>query len=135
MEIRGQQPSNVAGSVHGPGFSAGEAITESFRLREGSFDGEFHVFAVEWDPGRIAWFVDDELYQIVTTGQVRSLTPLPGATQPEWVFDHPFFMILNLAVGGGYVGDPDGSTEFPATMLVDYVRVYERRPTAPVEGG
>lgn len=126
MEVRGQDPEVVAGSIHGPGYSGGEAITESFALEEGGFDEDFHVFAIEWDPGRIAWFVDGELYQIATTAQVRTQVPLPGATQPEWVFDHPFFLLLNVAVGGSFVGDPDDTTSFPATMLVDYVRVYRR---------
>ncbi len=128
MEVRGQQTALVAGTIHGPGYSGAEGITESYRLPEGGFDDDFHVFAVEWDPGRIMWFVDGVLYHSVTTAQVRTLVPLPGATQPEWVYDHPFFLLLNVAVGGGYVGSPDASTMFPATMLVDYVRVYERTP-------
>lgn len=128
MEARGQATDEVAGSIHGPGYSGGEAITESFTLPDDvpTFDQEFHTFAVEWDPGRIAWFVDDQLYHVATTGQVRNQVPLPGATQPDWVFDHPFFLILNLAVGGTYVGDPDDTTPFPGTLLVDYVRVYDR---------
>jgi beta-glucanase (GH16 family) len=126
MEVRGQAPNVVAGTIHGPGYSGGESITESLVVEDPALDEDFHVFAVEWDPGRIAWFVDDRLYHVATTAQVRSLAPLPGATDPEWVFDHPFFLILNLAVGGGYVGPPDATTPFPATLLVDYVRVYRR---------
>ena len=114
MEYRGQQPSVVHGSLHGPGYSAGEAVTRSYTLPGGRFDTEFHVFAVEWERGTIKWYVDDVLYQQVVSGD------LPGA----WVYDHPFFIILNLAVGGTFVGPPDESTEFPQTLLVDWVRVY-----------
>ena len=75
---------------------------------------------MEWDPGRVAWFVDDVLYSIVTSAQV----PAGG----DWVFDHPFFIILNVAVGGNYVGPPNAATSFPQTMLVDWVRVLARTP-------
>ena len=119
MEYRGQDPNAIAASIHGPGYSGASPITSTFRLPdEGSFADEFHVFRVEWDPGRIAFSVDDEVFNIITTPEV---TP-----RGEWVFDHPFFMLLNLAVGGGYVGDPDETTVFPARMEIDYVRVYER---------
>jgi beta-glucanase (GH16 family) len=119
MEYRGQEPEVVHGSLHGPGYSAGGALTQSFSLNDGSrFDEDFHVFSVEWDLGRIAFFVDGQVYQVLTTRQV------PGSG--EWVYDHPVFLILNVAVGGTFVGDPSDSTMFPQTMLVDYVRVYKR---------
>ena len=118
MEYRGQQPTVVLGSVHGPGYSAGESVTGEFHLQDGRFDSDFHVFAVEWYDGDIIWYVDDKPYHRVRRGDV------PG----PWVFDEPFFMLLNVAVGGGFVGAPDASTTFPQTMLVDWVRVYRRRP-------
>ena len=118
MEFRGQEPNLVAGTIHGPDYSGGDAISAVYSSDAG-FDEDFHVFAVEWDPGRIAWFVDDELYHVASVSQIRGR----GA---EWVFDHPFFLILNLAVGGNYVGSPNTSTPFPAEMLIDYVRVYRR---------
>lgn len=121
MEYRGQVEDLVQGSLHGPGYSGGNPVTDVYELAPGeSFADDFHVFAVEWDPGRIAWWVDGELYQVATGGQLPA-----GAA---WVFEHPFFVILNLAVGGTYVGSPDATTPFPATMLVDWVRVYEREP-------
>ncbi len=121
MEFRGQAPELVHGSIHGPGYSAGEAITSTFRLPDGqTFTEGFHVFAVEWDPGRMVWSVDGEVYQTISTAQVRA--------RGDWVFDHEFFLLLNLAVGGGFVGPVGPTTEFPATMLVDYVRVFERAP-------
>lgn len=117
MELRGQEPSKIAGSIHGPGYSAGEAISESFELLDGRFDTEFHVFAVEWGPDFIDFYVDDRLYS--------QLTPESIPAGSEWVFDKDFFIILNVAVGGTYVGAPSSNSRFPQTMLVDYVRVYQ----------
>jgi beta-glucanase (GH16 family) len=116
MEMRGQAPSTVIGSVHGPGYSGGAAVNASFTLNDGTtFDGAFHVFAIEWEPERIRYFVDDTLYQ--------TLTPSALGERP-WVFDHPFYVLVNLAVGGNFLGPPDDSTVFPQTLLVDYVRVF-----------
>lgn len=114
MELRGQQPNIIHGSVHGPGYSAGEAITASFGFADGRFDTNFHILAVEWFDDKIDFFVDDILYQRITPDDVPGL----------WVFDQPYYIILNLAVGGNYVGFPTDDTPFPQTMLVDYVRVY-----------
>lgn len=121
MEYRGQEPKVVHGSLHGPGYFGGEPITAAFRLKDDkTFDQGFHVFAVEWDPGRIAWLVDGEVFQVVTSADVLA--------RGRWAFGHPFFLLLNVAVGGGFVGPPDGNTVFPASMVVDYVRVYRRTP-------
>ncbi len=114
MEYRGQQPNVIHGSVHGPGYSGGAAITKSYGYANNRFDIDYHLFAVEWGEDFIHYFVDDELYQVIE----------PGDLTGEWVFDHPFFMILNVAVGGDYVGFPTSDTPFPQTMYVDYVRVY-----------
>lgn len=118
MEYRGQQPGLVHGSLHGPGYSGGNARTKAFALPNGArFDQGFHVFAIEWRTNQITWSVDGIPYQV--------LTPANLPTGTRWVFDHPFFVVLNLAVGGNYVGAPDASTVFPQTLLVDYVRVYQ----------
>ncbi len=120
MEYRGQEPTQVTGTVHGPGYSGKDGITSTRALSGGAtFDGAFHVFAVEWTPDWITWELDGVTWNQV----VPAAVPAGGA----WVFDHPFFILLNLAVGGNYVGAPDPSV-FPQTMLVDYVRVYERVP-------
>jgi len=120
MEYRGQETRVVHGSLHGPGYSGGNALSSLFQLRLGSFDGDFHVFAVEWSEDRITWLVDGMAYKTVRPGN------LPAGSR--WVFDHPFFVILNVAVGGNFVGPPDASTTFPQTMTVDYVRVYGTAP-------
>lgn len=115
MEYRGQQPNLIHGSIHGPGYSGGAAITKSFGYTNNRFDVDFHVFAVEWGADYLDFFVDDTLYQRIRPEDV------PG----EWVFDQPFFLLLNVAVGGNYVGFPTSQTPFPQTMLVDYVKVYK----------
>lgn len=118
MEYRGQEPSTIHGSLHGPGYAGAQAVTRRFNLTQDRFDTGFHVFAVEWTPERIDWYVDETRYQSVTPDD------LPG----EWVYDHPFYIILNLAVGGNFVGPPNENTTFPQTMLVDWVRVYAVTP-------
>ena len=115
MEYRGQEPSVLIGTLHGPGYSAGAGITGRYALSNARFDTDFHTFAVEWTGDGIEWFVDDIRYHSV---------PRDG-TSGEWVFDHPFFILLNVAVGGGFVGPPNDATTFPQAMLVDWVRVYE----------
>ncbi len=115
MEYRGQQPNLVYGTLHGPGYSGGASITKGYGFENDRFDKDFHLFAVEWGEGYIDFFVDETLYQRLTPKDV------PG----EWVYDQPFYMILNVAVGGNYVGFPTPQTPFPQTMLVDYVKVYK----------
>jgi beta-glucanase (GH16 family) len=120
MENIGKEPGTVHGTIHGPGYSGAKGIGSPFNLPEGQkFAGGFHVCAVEWEPRAIRWYVDDTLYKTVTPAI------LPAGT--KWVFDHPFFLLLNLAVGGDWPGPPDAATVFQQAMLVDYVRVYERQ--------
>lgn len=117
MENRGQEPTLITGSVHGPGYSAGNAESKSFTLDGARFDTDFHVFGIEWGPNYINYYVDNKLYNQIT----------PADVDGEWVFnDRPFYMLLNLAIGGNYVGNPNDETNFPQTMLVDYVRVYQK---------
>lgn len=117
MELRGQEPSKIAGSIHGPGFSGGNAITRSYTLPNGRFDTEYHLFAVEWTQDKMDFYVDDVRYQTITRTDVSN-------RNGTWVFDQPFFIIMNIAVGGTYVGPPSPDTTFPQTMIIDYVRVY-----------
>ncbi|MEU8522929.1 family 16 glycosylhydrolase [Streptomyces sp. NPDC048577] len=115
MENVGFEPSTVHGTLHGPGYSGAGGIGAGFTLPGGqTFADAFHTFAVDWAPGRITWSVDGTVYQ------TRTPADLGGRT---WVFDKPFFLILNLAVGGYWPGDPDGSTPFPGRLVVDHVRV------------
>ncbi|MAU15149.1 MAG: glycosyl hydrolase family 16 [Muricauda sp.] len=114
MEYRGQDPSVLIGSVHGPGYSGGNAISKEFILENDRFDTGFHIFGIEWGPEYVNFYVDDVLYNQITPEDVTG----------PWVFDKPFYILMNLAVGGTFVGSPNAETEFPQTMLVDYVRVY-----------
>lgn len=117
MELRGQKPNIINGTIHGPGYSGGNAITKSYGLPNNRFDTDYHIFAVEWFHDRIDFFVDDFLYQRITKTNVE-------AKGQQWVFDQPFFILLNVAVGGNYVGFPTNDTPFPQKMFVDYVKVY-----------
>ncbi len=116
MENIGKEPGIVHGTLHGPGYSGENAFGRPSPLASGSYADDFHVFAVEWEPGEIRWYRDGILYH----------TARPGMVGGDWVFEHPFFVILNLAVGGNWPGYPDASTAMPQRMLVDYVRVYRR---------
>jgi beta-glucanase (GH16 family) len=119
MENIGKEPSTIHGSIHGPGYTGGVGIEAPYSLPEKRrFADDFHIFAVEWEPDAIRFYVDDDLYVTRARSDLR-----PGW---KWVFDHPFFLLLNVAVGGDWPGNPDTSTVFPQTMLVDYVRVYRR---------
>jgi beta-glucanase (GH16 family) len=117
MEYRGQQVRNNRGSLHGPGYSGGANVGKEIDAGL-DLSQAFHTFAIEWDPGRVVFKLDDKAFFTATPAD------LPSGT--TWVYDHPFFIILNLAVGGTYVGNVDAA--FPQTMLVDHVRVYERIP-------
>lgn len=117
MEHIGREPNLIHGTIHGPGYSDAASIGRSTTLpgRE-PIANDFHVFAVDWTPESITWSLDDRPYFTVDQGD------LPA--RARWVFDHPFYIILNVAVGGDWPGDPDATTQFPQEMLVDYVRVY-----------
>lgn len=120
VENLGSEPSIAHGTIHGPGYSGDNGITAPFTLPQNQrFDETFHIFAVEWEPQEIRFYVDENLYA------TRRPSDLPQGT--KWVYDHPFFVILNLAVGGYWPGNPDETTRFPQKMFVDYVRVYRRK--------
>ena len=121
MENIGREPGIVHGSLHGPSTTAKtSSATAPFSLPAGqNFANDFHLYAVEWEPGTVRFYVDSNLYATFTQSQWPA-----GGT---WVFDHPFFIVLNVAVGGDWPGSPDTTTIFPQQMLVDYVRVYTKQ--------
>jgi beta-glucanase (GH16 family) len=114
MKNVGQNPGVVHGTVHGPGYSGSSGVT-AWHDAGRSLAGDFHVYSVDWERDRIRWFLDDELYSTVTPDDLRG---------NPWVFDHDFFLLVNVAVGGTLPGNPDPSVTFPQTMLIDYIRVY-----------
>jgi beta-glucanase (GH16 family) len=116
MENIGREPSVAHGTMHGPGYSGANGIGRADTLSSAAYADDFHIFAVSWGPNEVRWYVDGRQYHRMTPAD------LPSGT--KWVFDHPFFLLLNVAVGGGWPGDPNATTTFPQQMVVDYVRVY-----------
>jgi beta-glucanase (GH16 family) len=119
MENIGKEPTLVHGTIHGPGYSGDKGPTAPFALPDQSrFADDFHIYAVEWEPKAIRFYVDDHLY--------ATRTPRDIPKNAKWIYQHPFFILLNVAVGGSWPGNPSATSQFPQTMLVDYVRVYKR---------
>lgn len=142
LENAGSKPTIISGAVHGPGYSGGEPILKEYDLENDRVDTGFHVYGVEWGLDYINFYVDDVLYNQITPDDLPN-GPFPEFyeeifTDPveleeyrarwnQWVYDQPFYMLLNVAVGGLFDGPPNAETVFPQTMLVDYVRVYKNQ--------
>jgi len=120
MEHVGRLPDQVFGTLHGPGYSGGQSYGQSVDLGVPVAAG-FHTFAVEWQPDRITWLLDGVPYFTARASD-------PFLAGKPWVFNHPFYMLLNVAVGGNFGGPVGPDTTFPQTTLVDYVRVYQAKP-------
>jgi beta-glucanase (GH16 family) len=119
MENIGKEPGTVHGTVHGPGYSGGKGIGGPVTLPGGAaFADDFHIYAVECETNRITWLLDGQPY--------FKLTPASLPNNARWVFNEPKFLLLNLAVGGGWPGYPDATTTFPQRLVVDYVRIYQQ---------
>jgi beta-glucanase (GH16 family) len=119
MENIGKEPSIVHGTMHGPGYSGSNGIGHEYSLPGGqALADDFHVYAVEWSSDAITFSLDDKPYGTV------SPTDLPAGT--HWVYNHPFFLLLNLAVGGNWPGNPDNTTQFPQALVADWVRVWKK---------
>ncbi len=131
MENIGKEPNMVHGTVHGPGYSGSNGIGKAYTLPGGGrFADDFHIYSVEWTPTSVEFFVDGNSYHKVTPQTI------PAGT--KWVYNTPFFLLLNVAVGGGWPGYPstDASVSpYPQTMTVDYVRVYRSTTDAIVNPG
>lgn len=119
MEYIGKTPDTVYQTVHGPGYSGAHGVGSRIVLGADTLKNDFHVYAIEWQENEVRWFVDSQ--------EVFKVTPDKIPAGAKWVYDHPFFIILNLAVGGGWPGYPDSTTVFPQQLLVDYVRVYQKQ--------
>ena len=116
MENVGHEPATVHGTLHGPGYSGNESITGTYAPGGAPLADDYHLYAVEWEPDKIRFYLDDHLYFTVTPAKLPVRKP--------WVFDHPFYLLLNVAVGGDWPGAPNDKTVFPRTLSVDYVKVY-----------
>jgi beta-glucanase (GH16 family) len=119
MENKGSQPITTSSAVHGPGYSGNTPFAHANSLTRGTISDDFHIFAVEWDSLHVRFYVDDIPHYQVTRDEIEHFG--------KSILNQPFFVILNLAVGGHFDGDPQSDAIFPATMLVDYVRVYVRQ--------
>jgi beta-glucanase (GH16 family) len=118
VEIIGREPARVHGTVHGASYHGASGLSGAYTLPQGALADADHVYAVEWEPREIRWYLDDVQFHRVTPADL----PVPA----HWAFDRPFYLIVNLAVGGTWPGDPDETTPFPAQLRVDHVRVYQR---------
>lgn len=120
MEMLGHETDRIYGTIHyGNHYPDKSDTGTSYRLSEGDFSADFHIFALEWEEGKIRWYVDDTPYLTATNWfTVGGDWPAP--------FDQEFHIILNVALGGDWPGNPDQTTILPQTMLVDYVRVYQK---------
>jgi beta-glucanase (GH16 family) len=123
MEVRGTAPYTNLGSLHGPGYSGMHPLTGHDSLPDGgpTLSDDYHLYAIEWETNVVRFYLDNDLYETRTPADI----PADAGASARWVYDHPFFILVNLAVGGRFPGAPDGTT-FPQTMLIDYIRVYKR---------
>ena len=136
MEIAGEKPHEVLGTIHfGSGYPARSLVTHIHRLPGGSTVKDWHVYSVEWEPGEIRWSVDGIPYATQTfwwsCSRKRGDKGVKAARSADvnpWPapFDQAFYIVMNVAVGGNFPGAPNAETRFPAELVVDYVRVYDR---------
>jgi beta-glucanase (GH16 family) len=136
MEARGQEPEKVLGTLHyGSRWPANTHTGKDYVLPNHGTIADFHVYAMEWEPGEIRWYVDDQIYQkqdfwwsCADTDGPKGVEPVNESELNAWPapFDRPFYLTLNVAVGGIFLGNPDASTKFPVEMVLDYVRIYDK---------
>ncbi len=137
MEIVGEKPHEVLNSIHfgSPGTEARQLITHVHPLPGGSTVADWHVYAVEWEPGEIRFYVDDvhtstcsHWWSCSLTREGKGVIARRAADLNPWPapFDQPFYLVMNVAVGGNFPGAPNAQTHFPAELVVDYVRVYDK---------
>jgi beta-glucanase (GH16 family) len=136
MEARGQEPTKVLGTLHfGSRWPLNTHISREYVFPKGKTIAGFHVYAVEWEPGEVRWLVDGRQYAAQSfwwssgkTEGDRGVKPAKESDLYPWPapFDQRFYLVMNVAVGGKFVGKPDKTTKFPAEMVVDYVRVYQK---------
>jgi beta-glucanase (GH16 family) len=136
LEAKGQEPTKALGTLHfGSRWPANAQVSKDYLLPDRGTIADFHVYGLEWEPGEIRWYVDGRLYSTQSfwwssskSDGAKGAKPAQEADLNAWPapFDQPFYLIINLAVGGQFPGKPDKTTEFPAEMLVDYVRVYDK---------
>jgi len=149
MEIVGEKPHQVLNSIHfGSVYPRRSLITHVHDLPGGSTVADWHVYAVEWDPGEIRFYVDGVhtttqsfWWSCSKTVDGAGIEATRKADINDWPapFDQPFYIVMNVAVGGNFPGVPNPATQFPAELVIDHVRVYDRvggcGPTKPRGAG
>ena len=131
LENKGNNPTNVLGTIHFGGMypHQTQSFGPSFNFANGDSVTNFHLYALEWTSNSVSWFVDNQLYETQTSWWSSSNPTNTNIRNPYPApFDQPFYIIMNLAVGGNFGGNPDGTTVFPGEMQVDYVRAYQSAP-------
>lgn len=119
VETTGRELNRNYGTIHyGPEWPNNQMTGAYYELDQGDFSDDFHVFVLEWKPFSLRWLVDGVEYSFKVPTDL-------GPVYYPWIFNEPFYFIVNLAVGGHWPGPPDHTTVFPQSMLVDYIRVYE----------
>lgn len=120
MEYVSRLPNEIFGTIHGPGYAGGQSYGNVYDFGEPVYN-DYHTFAVDWQPDRIEWYVDNVLYHTATPADVA-----PN----EWVFNDPVFLLLNVAIGGNFGGAISPDLQLPQSMAVDYIRVFQGPDTA-----
>jgi beta-glucanase (GH16 family) len=119
MEVLGRNTFEGYSTLHAPAYNGGGGYGLKYTTPgNADLSADYHVWSAEWDSKGITFKLDGQTVFVASKATVES-------TRGPWVFDHPFYIILNLAVGGDFPGPVDGTTPFPSRMLVDYVRVYQ----------
>jgi hypothetical protein len=126
MEHVGKVPNAVYSTLHAPAYNGGGGYGSPYTIN-GDFAAAFHTYAADWDQTHMTFYVDGTAFFTVDKANLE-------ATRGPWVYDHPFFIILNLAVGGNFPGSPSGSTPAVNRFLIDYVRVSTSGTTPPTGG-
>jgi beta-glucanase (GH16 family) len=136
LEVKGHEPTKVHGTLHfGSRWPANAHATKAYTLPKNGTIADFHVYTLEWEPSEMRWAVDGQVYATQSfwwssskTDKSKGAKPTKEADLNPWPapFDQPFYLIINLAVGGQFPGKPDMTTPFPAEMQIDYVRMYEK---------
>jgi beta-glucanase (GH16 family) len=117
MEHVGKEPNTIYSTLHAPAYNGGGGYGAPYNLGS-DFQAGFHIFAVDWAADHMTFYVDGNVFFTANKSTIES-------TRGPWVYDHPFFIILNNAVGGDWPGAPDATSVFPNNMVIDYVRVYQ----------
>ena len=125
LEVLGKNTAVDYATIHGPGYSGNNGVGTTYSLPgTPNLSDSFHTWTTDWDSKGFRYYLDGNLFFTIDKSQVQ-------AARGPWVYDHPFYLLLNLAVGGPFPGPPDATTPFPADYLIDYIHIYQTPQTTP----